>query len=120
MLIYLSIEASLDELAEKMRSILNIPDRNQSQYVEEQRRDNLSMGGIYYHFETFGLTLQLIKNGGEATLEESKNKWEYYMDVKEENGSLEKQEFLIIGKHLCDVFKKNGIDAEIEIEDVAP
>ena len=114
--IYLISDLSHEELAAKFRQMLNIPLQNQCPYIKEQERDNLSLGGIYYCLESLGLFLNIIKNAGEASLDESKNMWDYYVEVQDREDTLGKVGLLAIGKHILQICQKNGLKSEMDTD----
>lgn len=78
--VYIKSKETLEFLASLLRSILNIPDTNFTEYQRDQKRDSLYYGGEYFLFEVLGLELKLVKNSGEAEIPE-RSDFSYYVII---------------------------------------
>lgn len=77
---YIKTELDLDGVAHVLRAAVNAASENQTSYQREQRRESANYDGLYYLIEVFGLTLTLVRNSGEAAIDE-RAEWPYYIIV---------------------------------------
>jgi hypothetical protein len=107
--IFVRTELDLDELAQKFREILSIPNRNQTPHRIDQDRESTNWGGLYYLFEVFGLELTLVRNRGEVEIPEWSD-YPYYIamgsDVECDTDTL-----TCITTYVCAVLKNAGLEA---------
>ena len=107
--VYIKSVSSLDEIANSLRDILNIPSTNRSAGVIEQSREGLNYGGLYYHFEVFGLTLELIRNQGEVQVDEWAD-WNYYVFVSSQD-MMTDERIAEITSHIAHTCSHAGLSA---------
>lgn len=110
--VYLRGESNLDALAQRLRELLNIPAQNRSPHQREQKRIGANMGGDYFLFEIFGLTLTLLKNSGEIEIPERKD-WPYYLLVTGDDG-VDSQLIDAIAEYLAQTARRVGLEAETD------
>ena len=108
--VYFRGETSLDALAQRLRELLNIPLQNKSPYQREQKRIGANMGGDYFLFEIFGLTLTLLNNSGEVEILERRD-WPYYLLVSGHDG-VDSQLIDAIAEYLAQIAPRVGLEAE--------
>ncbi len=111
--IYLKSEKDVHEVADLLRRIWRLPDRNRSAHQVDQQRESAGKGGVYYLFECFGLVLELLRNEGEALIPEYPE-YPYYVVIYAENPSIEASKFHAIVDHLCSLLAEHSIDAIID------
>ena len=104
---------SLEEIVEVLRTLLNIPAQNRTEGIVSQRRESVNKGGIYYCLETFGLTLDVIRNVGEAEAPEHPD-FQYYM-LLDSVRSLGRSDNLVLTKHLYEYLKSRGLDVRLDV-----
>lgn len=108
--VYLRGESTLDAMAQRLRDLLNIPPRNK--IVRDQKRESLNLGGVYYRFEVFGLTLELVGNAGEAQMDERAD-WPYYLLLAGEDG-VDPKLVDSIAEYLAQLARTVGLEAETD------
>lgn len=109
--VYIKSKISLDEVAQQLRSVLKLPNENQTSYQRDQKRNGLNMGGDYYLFENSDGVLRLVKNSGEMLVEERKD-WNYYVLVESDDKD-EKEIAEFIQQKL------NSVSVNAEFDDIA-
>jgi hypothetical protein len=110
--VYLRGESSLDSLAERLRELLNIPRQNRTPYQREQKREGANMGGEYFLFEIFGLSLTLLNNTGEVQIPERQD-WPYYVFLTVDAG-VDHQISKAIAEYLAQIARRAGLEAEVD------
>ena len=108
--VYLRGESSLDAMAQRLRDLLNIPPQNK--IVRDQKRESLNMGGDYYRFEVFGLTLELLSNSGEVQIPERAD-WPFYLLLRGEDG-VDPPLIDSIAEYLAQLARTVGLEAETD------
>lgn len=107
--IFIRSTGSLDVIARKLRDILNIPDRNRTSYRLDQRREGINHGGVYYHFETLGLDIELLANMGEVEIS-NQAQYPFYLLVYCDHGTLEDDGLRLIAAHIAEICSKAGLE----------
>ena len=69
------------------------------------------MGGEYYLFEIFGLSLTLLNNKGEVQIPE-RSDWPYYGFLRVE-GAMDHQIINAIAQYLAQIARHAGLEAEV-------
>ena|SRR5207249_2359924 len=118
--IFVATDLTLHELAQQLREILNIPDRNRSpNWLDpSQWRYSDNLGGEYYLFEVFGLLLKLIRNEGEEAGIPERSEYSYYILV-DTAGQTDLEMLACLRRYLCGVLRRAGLKAAVE-EDLPP
>jgi hypothetical protein len=112
--LFLKTDLPLDDLVQRLREILNIPDRNRSPFQSIQERNSANLGGAYYLFESLGLELQLVRNEGEGEIP-GWSDFRYYITLRE-SVPTDRQTRLCIAGYLRDVLKDAGFDGVVDTE----
>jgi hypothetical protein len=68
--VYFDTRLDIDGFVALLRSVLNLPAENRTEYQREQRRESINYGGVYYLFEVLGFKLLLLQNLGETEIPE--------------------------------------------------
>ena len=110
--VYFKGESSLDSLSERLRELLNIPSQNKESYHRGQKRYGVNMGGEYYLFEIFGLTLRVLANKGEVEIPERAD-WPYYAFISVDCDT-DRQIIKTMTEHLAQVARRAGLQAEVD------
>ena len=110
--VYLRGESSLEALAQRLRELLNIPLENKTSYQREQKRTGVNMGGEYFLFEIFGLTLTLLTNSGEVQIPERPD-WPYYLLVTGKYG-IDPHLIDATAEYLAQLARTAGLEAEAD------
>ena len=111
--VYIKTESSLDELALRLKEVLNLPKENQSNFSKDQRRSSTNKGGAYYLFEVLGFTLELIRNKGEVEIPE-RAEWNYYLLIYSDEVVSDETAVATLADHICAIIKKSGIEADVD------
>ncbi len=80
--IFIKTRKGFSELAQQIKTIINVRDQNCSGPIFGQNRDSLGRGGEYYVFECFGVLVYLLNNADDEENEifvEEKVDWPYYL-----------------------------------------
>ncbi len=112
--IFLHSSDNLDQLAQKLRERLNIPELNRWGYHRFQRRADPLTGRLYYLFETVGLQLELHRHEGQIP---DRIDFPYYLSVSSEVDT-DKAELGAICRHLALVL--NNLPSETAVSDYLP
>lgn len=110
--VFIRTSRDLDNLAEQLRTLLNVGSVNPTSYQRDQRRESMNMGGTYYLFEVIGLELLLLRNSGEALIEERED-FSFYLAVRRGMDHVGEQ----VATHLAEQISSVGmvaIAAEVE------
>lgn len=117
MYVFFKNDLPFDALAQRLREILNIPDRNITPYLAQQKRESVNMGGEYYLFEVFGLELKLLRNVGEVEIAE-RSGWPHYLFIDME-APANLTVLHCMTEYVCHVVNRAGLRAEVEHEEMA-
>lgn len=112
MYVFFKDDLTFDTLAQRIREAMNIPERNRAAYHVHQKRESMNMGGEYYLFEVFGLTLKLLRNAGEVEITERLD-WPYYLFVDMEP-PVNPDSLRCMTEHVRLVAQRAGLQAEVE------
>ena len=114
--VYFKCDMTLDELADRLREIFNIPQTNRTPYAVDQCRDSINHGGTYYNFDIFGLTMRVLSNAGEVEIHKDPKVWPFYMLIssQDQKHDLKEEDLKVLVSHVVNTCISNGIDAEME------
>jgi len=102
---------AFDALAQTLREILNLPDRNRLSYALDQKRHGSNRGGDYYLFEAFGLELNLLRNAGEVAVPERAECLYYLFAEAGPEADLEMTD--CITRQIYTVMRRTGLEVEL-------
>lgn len=70
-------------------------------------------GGIYYQFEVFGLTLELLRNAGDVQIPERRD-WPFYLLLYCNRVSLNEDVLKRFAEYAVALLMEHGIEAEVD------
>ena len=106
--VMIQTDVGLDELADALRTTLNIPSTNHT-VPFEQARHGVSHGGSYYHFESCGLELVLVCNHGETLLPQYPG-CPFYVYLHQQQGD-DQDQLSAVAEHLAAFLRDSGFHA---------
>ena len=112
--LYLKLDISLNTMSDKVRQVFNIAPTNRTPWVASQKRESVDRGGLYYHFEIFGLIMILQAYDVETGLPEDRSDWPFYMEVLDENDTFGPDGMPFLARHISRVLSMAGIENDIE------
>jgi hypothetical protein len=102
--VYFDTTLGIDEFAETLRRMLNLPHENRTEYQRDQRRESANYGSLYYLFEVLGFKLLLLQNLGETEIPE---RYDYSLYLIIDGGTAAANAAL--ADHIREVAAREGI-----------
>ena len=111
-LVFVRFGGQLDDLANELRMLFNVPSTNRRRGAVDQRRNSMNRGGTYYLLETGGLNLIIMENQGEVEESEMKG-WPFYIEIRPSNRLWNEEWGAWADRHVADTLTAAGFETKV-------